>query len=330
MASAYAKVHESPSGPGDDRPTAAQIVDDEGLEGGLRGKVILITGCSSGLGVETARALLPTGATLYLTARDLQKARTALGDIANSPQVQLLHLNLGSLESVRGCAAEFLAKSPQKLNILICNAGVMMTPEGRTVDGFETQMGINHLGHFLFFNLLKSALLASATSDFNSRVLFLSSIAHRTAEPNLDNINLDDEYHPWIAYSKSKTASIWAANEIERRYGSRGLHAWGIQPGPTGTGLYQHLSEEMAASQSDPALAKIFKTPQQGAATTVWAAVAKTLEGQGGKYLEDCQISKEWDSAAGPWAPGYASWAYDEKKEAAFWAKSETMVGLKD
>ncbi|KAH6977596.1 short-chain dehydrogenase [Ilyonectria sp. MPI-CAGE-AT-0026] len=330
MASAYAKVHESPSGPGDARPTAQQIIQDEGLEGKLEGKVILITGCSSGLGIETARALLPTGATLYLTARDLDKARTALGDIAKSDRVHLLKLELDSLASVRAAAAVFLSKSKQ-LNILIANAGVMMTPEGRTADGFETQLGINHLAHFLLFNLLKPALLASTTPKFNSRVVFLSSIAHRTGEVNFDNINLNNVYHPWVAYSQSKLANIWTANEIEHRYSALGLHAFSVQPGPTGTGLYQHLSaEDVAASQSDPALGKIFKTPQQGAATSVWGAVAKALEGKGGSYLEDCQISKEWDPTSGEWAPGYASFAYDEKKEAELWAKSVELVGLNE
>ncbi|KAH8654752.1 hypothetical protein BGZ61DRAFT_594646 [Ilyonectria robusta] len=191
------------------------------------------------------------------------------------------------------------------------DAGVMMTPEGRTADGFETQLGINHLAHFLLFNLLNSALLKSKTPEFNSRVIFLSSIAHRTGGLNFDNINLDNACHPWI----------------ERRYGALGLHAFSVQPGPTGTGLYQHLSaEDIAASQSDPALGKIFKTPQRGAAISVWGAVAKALEGKGGKYLEDCQISKEWYPASGEWAPGHASFAYDEKKEAELWAKSVELV----
>lgn len=329
MASRYAQVHEFPAGPGDDRPTASKIISDEGLQGQWHDKVILITGCSSGLGVETARVLATTGATLYLTARNLDKAKAALGDLARSDRVHLLHLNLESLASVRACAAEFTSKS-SILNIFIGNAGVMMAPEGRTADGFETHFGTNHLAHFLLFQLLKPTLLSSSTADFNSRVVLLSSIAHRSAEINFDNLNLDGEYHPWVAYAQSKTANIWTANEIERRYGGEGLHAWSIQPGPTGTGLYQHVSEEeIASSQSDPVLAKHFKTIEQGAATTVWAATAKALEGQGGKYLEDCQISKEHDPSAGPWVPGYNSWAYSEEKEAKLWAKSLELIGEK-
>ncbi|KAI3579659.1 short-chain dehydrogenase/reductase-like protein [Fusarium oxysporum f. sp. albedinis] len=329
MTSRYAQVHESPAGPGDARPTASQIIQDEGLEGKWQDKVILITGCSSGLGVETARTLATTGASLYLTARDLNKARSALGDLAQSDRVHLLQLDLNSLASVRACVAEFTSKS-SKLNVLIANAGVMMTPEGRTADGFETQFGTNHLAHFLLFQLLKPALLASSTADFNSRVVILSSIAHRSAEVDFDNLNLDGDYNPWVAYGQSKTANVWTANQIERLYGRNGLHAWSVQPGPTGTGLYKHMSEaEVAASQSDPTLAKIFKTVEQGASATVWATTSKALEGQGGKYLEDCQISKPWDSAAGPWAPGYGSWTYDDEKEAKLWTKSLELVGMK-
>ncbi|KAF5618685.1 oxidoreductase [Fusarium sp. NRRL 52700] len=328
MTSRYAQVHESPAGPGDARPTASQIIQDEGLEGKWQDKVILITGCSSGLGVETARALASTGASLYLTARDLNKARSALGDLCG--RVHLLQLDLNSIASVRACSTEFMLKS-SKLNVLIANAGVMMTPEGRTADGFETQFGTNHLAHFLLFQLLKPVLLASSTAEFNSRVVILSSIAHRSAEVNFDNLNLDGEYNPWVAYAQSKTANVWTANHIERLYGRNGLHAWSVQPGPTSTGLYKHVSEaEVAASQSDPALAKIFRTVEQGASTTVWAATSKALEGQGGKYLEDCQISKPWDSAAGPWAPGYGSWTYNEEKEGKLWAKSLELVGMKE
>lgn len=331
MADKYAEVHKSPNGPGDGRPTASQIVEDEHIRGTLQDKVILITGCSSGLGVETARALAATGATLYLTARDLSKAMTSLGDLAQSEQIHLLQLDLNSLANVRAFVTEFNSKS-SKLHILIANAGVMMTPEGYTEDNFETQIGINHLAHFLLFNLLKPTLLASATPDFNSRVIILSSIAHRSAEVNLDDLNNSNaKYDPWIAYAQSKTANLWTANQIDRLYGSLGLHAWSVQPGPSGTGLYRHMSQkDIQMSQSDPTIAKIFKTAEQGAATSVWAAISPALEGQGGKYLENCQISRPWNPASGIWAPGHASFAYDEKKESELWAESLELVGLKE
>ncbi|KAH7324467.1 hypothetical protein B0I35DRAFT_449423 [Stachybotrys elegans] len=328
MATRYAKVHETPAGPGDARPTASQILQDEGLAGKWQERVVMITGCSSGLGVETARVLSTTGCTLYLTARDLDKAKTALGDLAQSDRVHLLELDLNSLASVRACAAEFNKRS-SKLNVLIENAGVMMAPEGRTVDGFETHFGINHLAHLLLFELLKPTLLASSTAEFNSRVIILASIGHRSAEVNFEDLNYAENYHPWMGYGASKTANVWTASQIERLYGPQGLHAWSIQPGPTATGLYKHVSEaEVAASASDPALGRIFKTLEQGAATTVWGATAAALEGQGGKYLEDCQISKQWDPSGGQWAPGSAPWAYDEEKMAKLWAKSLELVGL--
>jgi NAD(P)-dependent dehydrogenase (short-subunit alcohol dehydrogenase family) len=168
----YAALHKNIKGPGDARPTALQIVQDENLEGKLTGRVALITGCSSGIGIETARALHATGATLSLTARDLGKAKSALPEIITSDRVHLLELDLMSLDSVRACTAKFLSKS-QTLNIFIANADVMACLEGKTKNGFESQLGVNHLAHFLLFNLLKPTLLASAESQLPSRAIFL-------------------------------------------------------------------------------------------------------------------------------------------------------------
>ncbi|KAK7420368.1 hypothetical protein QQX98_002791 [Neonectria punicea] len=181
--SRYQAEHANPSGAGDSRPTALQIIKDEGLSGKLTGKVIFITGANQGLGLESARALYETGATIYMGVRDLEKGRKAIDDIlstASKPDPKLLHLiemSLDSLDSVRAGGKAFLAQSSQ-LDILLLNAGVMATPEGRTKDGFETQFGINHVGHFLLFELLQSTLLASSTPAFNSRVVVLSSLAH--------------------------------------------------------------------------------------------------------------------------------------------------------
>ena len=330
MTSKYAAAHASINGPGDARPTALQIIKDEGLEGKLTDKVILITGCSSGIGVETARALATTGATLYLTARDLGKAKSVLGSLLEQSHVHLLKLELNSLESVRACATEFLSKC-KTLNILINNAGVMATPEGRTVDGFETQFGTNHVAHFLLFQSLKDALLASSTPTFQSRVVNVSSSAHRRSEVQFDNLNFDENYDAWTAYGQSKTANIWTANEIERLYGAKGLHGWSLHPGGIKSGLQQHVPQEIKkAWANNPALAAIWKSAEQGAATTVWAAVAKVLEGQGGKYLEDCQIAPPLDAKADNFVPGYAPWVYDEQKQAKFWAKSMELIGLKE
>ena len=329
MTTKYESVHESPNGPGDARPSALQIIKDEKLEGQLAGKVILITGCSSGIGIETARTLFTTGATLYLTARDLTKAKAALPDLIDSDRVHILQLDLESLDSVRACGSEFLSKS-KTLNIFIANAGVMACPEGRTKDGFETQFGTNHLAHFLLFNLLKPTLLASATPEFNSRAIFLTSSGHRYAEPNFDNLMMEGVYNEILAYGQSKTANLWTANEIDRRYGSKGLHSFGVHPGGINTELSRHIPKEtLSGFFKDEALLNILKSPQQGAATTVWAAAAKALDGMGGKYLENCQISRAWAEADGQWGVGHAAWAYDEEKEGRLWEKSLELVGLK-
>lgn len=330
MATRYNEVHINPQGPGDARPTATQIIQDEQLEGKWNDKVIFITGASSGIGVETAKVLATTGATLYLTARNLDKARDAFGQLSQSPKIHLLELDLNKLSSVRSCAEAFLSRSSQ-LNILIHNAGVMATPEGRTADGFETQFGVNHLAHFLLFNLLKDVLLASSTASFNSRVVILSSIFHRFGSVHFDNLNLDGVYDKNVAYSQAKTAELWTANEIERRYGSSGLHAWSVQPGGINTGLSRHMSEEeTSAAGNDPDLKKIFKSIEQGAATTVWAACASILEGRPGDYLEDCQIIGPWIDARGQWGPGYSAHAHSPADEARLWAISELLVGWGD
>lgn len=327
--SRYAKVHESPQGPGDARPTALQIVKDENRENDLEGKVILITGCSSGIGVETARALYLTGATLYLTARDISKARYALHDLVDSPRVHLLDLDLNSLDSVNACAKEFKSKS-NTLNILIENAGVMACPEERTADGFEKQLGTNYLAHFLLFYLLKPLLLSSGTSEFQSRVIILSSSAHKFASVHLDNLSLEGEYDPFKAYGQSKTANIWTANQIERLYGSQGLHAFSLHPGTIATEILRHVSETTKAEWAkNDHLNKYWKSPQQGAATTVWAALSRDLEGLGGKFLDDCRIALE-SSPHDPYGPGHASWAYDSVSEAKLWNRTLELLKLKD
>ncbi|GFF51500.1 short-chain dehydrogenase TIC 32, chloroplastic [Aspergillus udagawae] len=328
MTTRYADIHKNPQGPGDARPTAMQIIHDEGLEGQLTRSSILITGASSGIGIETAKTLFATGATLYLTARNLNKAKKALGDMVSSPRVHLLELDLESLASVCACAAEVLSKT-KTLNVFIANAGVMATPEGRTKDGFETQFGTNYLSHFLLFLLLRPALLAAATPQANSRVILLSSLAHRYSEVEFDNLNLDGEYDRWRAYGQSKCALVWAANEIDRRYASQGLRAFSVQPGGIQTGLLQYLSEEEQSGFSDdPTLGPRLKSPEQGAATSVWGAVSRSLEGMGGKYLEDVQIAEAHDASRGPWALGYASYAYNPEKERRLWEVSLKLVGV--
>ncbi|KAI0456566.1 hypothetical protein F5B21DRAFT_141547 [Xylaria acuta] len=332
MESRYRTAHENPKGPGDARPTAQQIIEDEHRQdGSLRDKVVLITGCSSGLGIETARTLKSTGATLFLTARNLEKARAALGDILDeSGKVHLLKLDLESLASVRACAEAFLAKS-QTLNVLITNAGVRLVPEGRTADGFEVHLGTNHLSHFLLFQLLKPALLRSSTPDFQSRVVAVSSTAHRTAPLNFDDLNFEKrKYDGVAAYGQSKLANVYMANEIERRYGSEGLHGWSVHPGGIRTGLQRwNLHDTLVVLKNGPIHTYMYmQNAEQGAATSVWAAVSRDLEGKGGKYLEECHVSQGLREGSDSVGPGHAPWVYHEEDAKKLYDASLKLVGL--
>ncbi|KAF5025087.1 hypothetical protein F66182_2856 [Fusarium sp. NRRL 66182] len=329
--SRYAASHANPQGPGDARPTALQIIKDEGAEGSLKGKTIVITGVSSGIGIETVRALSLTGARLFLTARDLNKAQDALQGILDPSRMELVQMDQASLESVRAAAKQILAKT-DKINILVENAGVMGVQKLEyTKDGHETQFGTNHLSHFLFFELLKPALLAAVTPELSSRVVILSSAAHLIGSLNdSDNYNFQKGgYTPTGAYSQSKLANLYTANEIERRYGSQGLHATSVHPGGIMTDLMRHMSEEqIAAVIGNKDVPKQLKSPEQGAATTVWAAIGKQWEKTGGRYLEDCSEASYCPNPTSVFDTGYAKHAYDPEREARLWEDSLKLVGL--
>jgi NAD(P)-dependent dehydrogenase (short-subunit alcohol dehydrogenase family) len=266
---------------------------------------------------------------VYGAVRNLEKARQALQDDLEPGKLDLIHLDNNSLASVRAGAADFLSKS-SILNVLVNNAGVMMTPEGRTQDGFETQFGVNHLAHFLLFQLLKPTLLASATPAFASRVINVSSSSHHDG-PRIffDNINLSGIYTPRLSYGQSKLANIHMANEIERRYGAQHLHAFSVMPGGIATGLGQFLPQELIESWlADEEFMRAWKSPEQGAATQVWAAVGKELEGKGGAYLEDCRVASK--AVEGNPNFGYTEAAYDEGSEKKLWEASCEMVGVEE
>lgn len=220
--SRYAEAHKQPKGPGDARPTAMQIVEDEGLVGKLSDKVFLVTGVSSGIGIETMRALYATGGHVFGTVRNVEKGQKAVDDVKSRTKsggkITLIEMDNESLASVRAAAESFLKQSKQ-LNILVNNAGVMATPEGKTKDGFETQFGVNHLAHFLLFQLLKPTLLASSSAEFPSRVVSVSSFGHRYGPVRFHDYNFTekDSYDPNLSYGQSKTTNIWLANEIEVR-----------------------------------------------------------------------------------------------------------------
>ncbi|KAM0332602.1 hypothetical protein ACHAQA_002886 [Verticillium albo-atrum] len=329
--SRYAEAHANPQGPGDARPTALQIIEDEGVEGKLRDKVIVVTGTSSGIGIETVRALSATGAKLFLTARNLAKAKEALAGILDPSRMELIEMDQESLQSVRLAASTILSKT-DKINILINNAGIMAIQTLQfTKDGHELQFGTNHLSHFLFFELLKPALLAAITPDFHSRVVIVSSTAHlRNGINASDDYNFEKtEYTPWAAYAQSKTANIYTANEIERRYGAQGLHGISLHPGGIMTPLAKHLSAaELESAGDGTELFKEFKSPEQGAATTVWAAIGGQWEGKGGKYLAECAEAAPSKDETNLFGSGYAKHAFNQENESRLWKDSLKLVGL--
>jgi len=340
--SRYAQLYLDPHGPGDARPTALDIVRENKLEGtSMDSKVALVTGCSSGLGIETARALAATGITLYLTARNIPKAQEALAGLIDGPhaaRIHLMQLDLNSLEGVRHFAQPFQQQS-QQLNVLISNAGIRQPPAGKTTDGFEQQFGTNHLAHFLLFHLLVPTLLSSSTPVFHSRVVMVSSQAHRQFPFPTDLAELSpapSAYNPVKAYSYSKLANVYTANEIERRFGSRGLHAWSLHPGGIRTQLNKARLTWGWVYDTVMVVTKLgirntqhnLMSAEQGAATTVWAAIARDLEGRGGKYLERCTEAEPVREGYTPLDPGHAPWAYDVAAAGRLWDASLEMVGL--
>ena len=206
----------------------------------------------------------------------------------------------------------------------------MNSPESRTKDGFELQFGTNHLSHFLFFYLLKDMLLASSTPQFHSRVVNVASAAHRYGPVRLDNINFDGIYNGWLAYGSSKTANIYMTTQIERLYGSQGLHGNSVHPGAfESPNLQKHSEKEMEAVREDKRAQKYLTSLEQACATSVYGAVSRELEGKGGLYLEGASIAEYPCPPDGDGLEyGYGSWAYDQKKEEALWELSKTMVGV--
>jgi NAD(P)-dependent dehydrogenase (short-subunit alcohol dehydrogenase family) len=292
----------------------------------LSGSVAVITGGASGIGLETTRALLHVGARVLVAVRDPERAGEALAGLEARPgQLETVRLDLASLASVRAAAAQILASTP-KLKLLINNAGTMATPLGQTEDGFETQFGTNHLGHFLFTTLLMPALIAAAPA----RVVALSSSGHRRSDVHLEDPNFRERaYEKWNAYGQSKTANSLFAVELTRRYQGQGVTANAVHPGGIMTNLQRFLprEEQLAMGWMDEQgnLNPAFKTPEQGAATSVWAAVGSELEGLGGLYLEDVSEALPFDPA-NPFT-GYMPYARDPQTAQKLWTLSEELVG---
>jgi NAD(P)-dependent dehydrogenase (short-subunit alcohol dehydrogenase family) len=303
----------------------AETTTDEVLDGvDLRGKSILVTGASAGLGVETARALASKGAAVVGAARDLAKAERATDGVrkaaANGGSLSLVAVDLASLASIRASTDALLA-SGRKFDVIIANAGVMACPKGATSDGFETQFGTNHLGHFVFVNRLVPLLKPG------SRIVNLSSAGHRFADVDLNDPNFErTEYQPFVAYGRSKTANILFAVGLDRRLKSRGIRATAVHPGGIQTELGRHLTPELIAQimPAGPATFK-FKTIPQGAATQVWSAVVASADAVGGRYCEDCHVADVTNDPAS--RQGVRSYALDAARADALWQKSEQLVG---
>jgi NAD(P)-dependent dehydrogenase (short-subunit alcohol dehydrogenase family) len=205
----------------------------------------------------------------------------------------------------------------------------MGTPQTKTLDGFERQFGVNHLAHYVLTALLLPALVSSSTAAFHSRVVSVSSSSHRYSSIHWEDVNLSTEYDPFIAYGQSKAANVWMANYIDRAYGSKGVHGLSLGPGGIWTGLQQDISPELVEKwRNETETMRRMQTPEQGAATSVWAAVGKVWEGKGGKYLNNCAVAEPAETLDDTMGLGYASHAYDEEGEDRLWKLSAELTGI--
>lgn len=316
---------------------ATSTTDDVLAGVDLHGKRILVTGVSAGLGVETARALAARGANVVGAARDLDKATRAIAEArrdaaSGGGSIDLISLDLANLTSVRACADKLQDKG-QPFDVIIANAGVMATPFGKTADGFETQFGTNHIGHFVFVNRLASLLRDGG------RLVALASSGHRFSNVDLDDPNFErTPYDPFVAYGRSKTANILFAVAFDQRHRARGVRAAAVHPGGIHTELARHMDEGQMAGLLDSINSQLasegkppfqFKTIPQGAATSVWTAVVASAEEVGGRYCENCHVSKVVadDVVITPISEGVRQYALDTANADALWRKTEEMVG---
>jgi NAD(P)-dependent dehydrogenase (short-subunit alcohol dehydrogenase family) len=316
----------------------ATSTTDDVLSGvSLKGKRILVTGVSAGLGVETARSLAAHGAQVVGAARDLNKAKAATEQVRkeaapHAEPFELIELDLGNLKSVRACADRLLAKG-QPFDVVIANAGVMATPFGHTADGFETQFGTNHLGHFVLVNRISSLIRDGG------RLVNLSSAGHRYANIDLNDPNFErTPYEPFVAYGRSKTANILFAVGFDKRHRDRGVRAAAVHPGGIKTELGRYVEPgrmEKVVNEINQHLAAQGKGPfqwksiPQGAATSVWAAVVAPADEIGGRYCENCHVGKTVpdDAPITAVSEGVRGYALDAKTAEALWKKSEELVG---
>jgi NAD(P)-dependent dehydrogenase (short-subunit alcohol dehydrogenase family) len=303
----------------------------------LRGKRILVTGVSAGLGVETARSLAAHGADVVGAARNLAKAKEATAQVrkdaaANGGSLELVELDLASLKSVRACADALLAKG-EGFDVIIANAGVMATPFSWTTDRFEMQLGTNHLGHFVLVNRIAPLIRSGG------RLINLSSSGHRYSNVDLQDPNFErTPYEPFVAYGRSKTANILFAVAFDKRHRERGVRAAAVHPGGIQTELGRHvdtnqiqniidqMNQQLAAEGKPPFQ---WKTISQGAATSVWAGIVAPVDEIGGRYCENCHVGEIVPDhvTISAISEGVRGYALDPETAQALWKKSEQMVG---
>jgi len=296
----------------------------------LTGRTAIVTGAATGIGIETARALAEQGADVVIAARKPDLAQAAVADIARTAKgkVSWEMLDLSSLKSVRAFTERW---GTRPLHILINNAGVMACPQAYTEDGLEMQIGANHFGHYLLAVLLAPALEAGARAAGKaSRVVSLSSIGHRRSPVNFDDPHFRNRpYDKWESYGQAKSANSLFAVGFDQRYKDRGIRANAVMPGGIMTPLQRHMSKEeqmaMGWINEKGEVREGFKTPEQGASTSVWAAIGDELEGKGGLYLEDLAQAPAWDKDK-PWQ-GVMPHALDRAAADRLWALPVETTG---
>ena len=317
----------------------ATSTTDDVLSGvNLNGKRILVTGVSAGLGVETARSLAAHGAQVVGAARDLNKAKAATEQVRTERRGQWRKLRTSR---TRSCQPEKRARLRRRdcwqkvkpFDVVIANAGVMATPFGHTADGFETQFGTNHLGHFVLVNRIASLIRNGG------RLINLSSAGHRYSNVDLDDPNFErTPYEPFVAYGRSKTANILFAVAFDKRHRDRGVRAAAVHPGgiQTELGRYvepgriekvvEEINQQLAAQGMGPFQ---WKSIPQGAATSVWAAVVAPAEKIGAQYCENCHVGRivPDDAPITAVSEGVRGYALDPHSAEALWKKSEELVG---
>ncbi|MDA9230896.1 oxidoreductase [Alphaproteobacteria bacterium] len=305
------------------RPEPSEIL--QGID--LSGKTALVTGGHSGIGKETVRALRDAGAHVHVPARDTARATKELDSILEPSHIG--HMDLSDLTSIARFSEDFLSRHGN-IDILIANAGVMACPEQRTAQGWEWQIGVNHFGHFALIENLRDGL----TAGDGARVVTLSSVGHRISGIDFDDMHYNTRpYEKWQAYGQSKTAKSLLAVELQARYGEQGIEAFSVHPGGIFTPLQRHLpNEEMVVlgwttedGKPSELAAAGFKTPAQGAGTSLWAATSPELNGLGGVYCEDCNIA----ALKAPDADGYdgvRQWAVDQEIAAKLWDVTQKAI----